>query len=58
MTLKYADISEFARQNGDVRAWANKSAVTLLKSGNVDSVKFLEEDAVLQAVISRSLFMS
>ena len=46
MALKFEDVSKFARENGDVKGWAKHGVVTLLKSGDVDSVKFWEEDAV------------
>ncbi len=46
MALKYEEVARFARQNGDVKGWAKEGAVTLLKSGEVDMVKFWEEDAV------------
>lgn len=46
MALKYEEVSRFARQNGDVKGWAQKAGVTLLKSREVDSVKFWEEEAV------------
>jgi hypothetical protein len=47
MALKYEEVARFARQNGNVKAWAKEGAVTLLKSGEVDSVKFWEEEAVV-----------
>jgi hypothetical protein len=46
MALKYEDIHRFVRENGDVKAFAEKGAVTLLKSGEIDSVAFFEGDAV------------
>jgi hypothetical protein len=46
MTLKYGELVQFTRENGDVKAWAEKGAVTLSKNGNVDSVAFFETDAV------------
>jgi hypothetical protein len=46
MALRFEDVSKFARENGDVKGWAKHGVVTLLKSGDVDSVKFWEEDAV------------
>jgi len=46
MALRYEDIHRFVRENGDVKAFAEKGAVTLLKSGEVDSVAFFEKDAV------------
>jgi hypothetical protein len=46
VALRFEEVTEFARQNGDVKGWAKQSAVTLLKSGDVDSVRFWEEDAV------------
>jgi hypothetical protein len=46
MALKYEDIHRFVRENGDVKAFAEKGAVTLLKSGEIDSVAFFERDAV------------
>jgi hypothetical protein len=46
MTLSYGDVSRFVRDNGDVKAFAERSEVTLLKNGNIDSVAFIEKDAV------------
>lgn len=46
MALTYQDISRFVRNNGNVRAFAERSEVTLLKNGSVDSVAFIEKDAV------------
>lgn len=46
MALKYEEVSRFARENGNVTAWAEKSAVTLLRDGQVDSVAFFEKDAI------------
>jgi predicted GIY-YIG superfamily endonuclease len=46
MALKYQDIHRFARENGKVKAFAKRGAVTLLKSGDIDTVAFFEEDAV------------
>ena len=46
MALRFEDLSKVARENGDVKGWAKHGVVTLLKSGDVDSVKFWEEDAV------------
>ncbi len=46
MALKYEDIHRFVKENGDVKAFAEKGAVTLLKSGEIDSVAFFERDAV------------
>jgi hypothetical protein len=46
MALKYEDIHLFVKENGDVKAFAEKGAVTLLKSGEIDSVAFFERDAV------------
>jgi len=45
MALKYEDIHRFVKENGDVKAFAEKGAVTLLKSGEIDSVAFFERDA-------------
>jgi hypothetical protein len=45
MALTYEDVARFARENGDVKGWAKQGILTLLKSGEVDSVKFWEEDA-------------
>jgi len=46
MPLRYEDVSRFAREYGNVRAFAKKGAVTLLKSGDIDSVAFFEKDAM------------
>lgn len=46
MALRYEDLTRFVRENGDVKGWAEKGELTLLKSGNVDSLKFWEQDAV------------
>jgi len=46
MVLRYEDVSSFARKYGDVKAFANEGAVTLLKTGDVDTVEFFEKDAV------------
>jgi hypothetical protein len=46
MPLRYEDVSRFAREHGNVKGFAEKSAVTLLKSGDIDSVAFFEKDAV------------
>jgi hypothetical protein len=46
MALRYEDIHRFVRENGNVRAFAEEGAVTLLKSGEIDSVAFFENDAV------------
>ena len=46
MALRYEDIHRFVRDNGDVKAFAEKGAVTLLRSGEIDSVAFFEKDAV------------
>jgi len=46
MALSYGDVSHFVRDNGDVKAFAERSQVTLLKSGGIDSVAFIEKDAV------------
>lgn len=46
MALKYEDIHRFVKENGDVKAFAEKGVVTLLKSGEIDSVAFFERDAV------------
>ena len=46
MALRYQDIHRFVRENGNVRAFAEKGAVTLLKSGEIDTVTFFENDAV------------
>jgi hypothetical protein len=45
MALTYEEVARFARENGDVKGWAKQGILTLLKSGEVDSVKFWEEDA-------------
>ena len=46
MALTYADLSRFVRVHGDVKAFAEKGEITLLQSGEVDSVSFWEKDAV------------
>ncbi len=46
MSLKYEEIQKFARENGNIRGWAEKGTVTLLKSGDIDSIIFWEEEAV------------
>lgn len=46
MALRYEDISRFVRENGNVKGFAEKGAVTLLQSGDIDTVAFFEEDAV------------
>jgi len=46
MALSYQDVSHFVRDNGDVKAFAERSQLTLLKDGSIDSVAFIEEDAV------------
>lgn len=46
MALKYEDIHRFVKEHGDVKAFADKGAVTLLKTGEIDSVAFFEKDAV------------
>jgi hypothetical protein len=38
MALSYLDVSRFVRDNGDVKAFAERSQVTLLKNGSIDSV--------------------
>lgn len=46
MALKYREVCEFVRNNGDVAVIASKGArVTLLKNGEIDSVAFVEKDA-------------
>lgn len=46
MALRYREVSEFVRKNGDVAMIASKGAkVTLLKNGEIDSVAFVEKDA-------------
>jgi len=46
MPLSYQDVSRFVRNNGDVKAFAERGQVTLLKDGSIDSVSFIEQDAV------------
>jgi hypothetical protein len=46
MALTYGDVSKFARENGNVTAWAEKGKVTILASGQQDTVAFFETDAV------------
>ena len=46
MALKYEEVSKFAREYGSVTGWAKEGGATLLQSGEVDSFKFWEEDAV------------
>src|SRR6266403_607490 len=46
MALSYGDVSRFVRDNGDVKAFAERSQVTLLRNGSIDSVAFIEKDAV------------
>jgi hypothetical protein len=46
MAITYHDVSRFVRNNGDVKAFAERSQVTLLKNGSIDSVAFIEKDAV------------
>ncbi len=46
MPLSYQDISRFVRNNGDVKAFAERGQVTLLKDGSIDSVSFIEQDVV------------
>jgi hypothetical protein len=46
MAITYQDVSRFVRNNGDVKAFAERSQVTLLKNGSTDSVAFIEKDAV------------
>jgi hypothetical protein len=46
MALKYGEVNKFVRKNGDVKVIAGKGAkMTLLKSGRIDSVSFVETDA-------------
>jgi len=46
MALRYEDVSRFARKYGDVKAFAKEGAVTLLRTGDIDTVEFFEKDAV------------
>lgn len=46
MAIKYGDVSRFARKYGDVKAFAEGGAVTLLRTGDIDTVEFFEKDAV------------
>lgn len=46
MALSYQDMSRFVRNNGNVKAFAERGEVTLLKDGSIDSVAFIEQDAV------------
>ena len=46
MTISYQDVSRFVKNNGDVKAFAERGQVTLLKDGSIDSVAFIEEEAV------------
>jgi hypothetical protein len=54
MAVTYQDVSRFVRKNGDVKAFAEKSHVTLLKDGNIDSVALIEKDAVRFEYAGRS----
>jgi len=46
MPLTYEDVSRFAREHGNVTGFAEKGAVTLLKSEDIDSMAFFEKEAV------------
>jgi len=46
MAVTYQDVSRFVRKNGNVKAYAERSHVTLLKDGSIDSVALIENDAV------------
>jgi hypothetical protein len=46
MTLSYQDVFHFVKNNGNVKAFAERGQITLLKDGSIDSVAFIEEDIV------------
>jgi hypothetical protein len=45
MAITYRGLSEFVRQRGNVKAWAENSAVTLLPNGEIDAIELIERDA-------------
>ncbi len=46
MALKYGDVNKFVKKNGKITMVASKGAkVTLLKSGEIDSIALVEKDA-------------
>jgi hypothetical protein len=45
MTLTYQQIQQFVATNGNVTAWCKAGTVTMLRDGQVNTVRFWENDS-------------
>ena len=45
MALTYQKIQQFVADKGNVNAWCKSGMVTMLRNGQVDTVRFWESDA-------------